>query len=178
MQRKLTTLALVSFVALGSACATPTVSGSVQAVSEDGPATVVASPTPTEILSSLGWLEGNWLGEVDGRLWETIYGSPDGGQILSMSKEIVDGKLVFFEFERFSTSATDVLLWPYPAGRNSVSFRLVEHDAGRQRAVFENLAHDFPKRIVYERTGDLLEIDVTGERRGEPSGFTLLLIPR
>ena len=44
-----------------------------------------------------------------------------------------------------------------------MSFPLTEYDAKGKRAVFENLAHDFPTRISYQRTaGKRLTILVSG----------------
>jgi hypothetical protein len=48
---------------------------------------------------------------------------------------------------------------PWPAeGTDFVLVRLEE-----QRAVFENLEHDFPKRIIYEREGDHLTSRIEGK---------------
>ena len=38
----------------------------------------------------------------------------------------------------------------------------------RFRAVFENPAHDFPTRIVYEREGEILSARIEGEMEGRP----------
>jgi hypothetical protein len=55
------------------------------------------------------------------------------------------------------------MLTPFPEGMSSVSFPLTEYDQKTKRAVFENLAHDFPTRISYQRVaGDRLTIIVSG----------------
>ena len=41
-----------------------------------------------------------------------------------------------------------------PRGAPPTAFRLVSQEG--TRAVFENLAHDFPQRIIYTRTGDAM----------------------
>lgn len=56
-----------------------------------------------------------------------------------------------------------MVLTPYPDGKVSVSFRLAGYDLGARRAVFENLAHDFPTRLSYQRVAeDSLTILVSG----------------
>jgi hypothetical protein len=37
---------------------------------------------------------------------------------------------------------------------------------GESRVVFENLAHDFPQRVIYWKEGDVLAARVEGALRG------------
>ena len=54
-----------------------------------------------------------------------------------------------------------------PQGRHPpTGFALVE--SGPRRAVFENPGHDFPQRIVYERTGDRLDARIEGRQDDQP----------
>jgi hypothetical protein len=108
---------------------------------------------PPHILD-LKWLEGTWRGQIGGRDFEARYSGPDGGQILSASKYTEQGKAAGFEFERFEQQGDSVVLTPFPEGKSSVTFRLAELDGKGRRAVFENLAHDFPTRISYQRVAD------------------------
>jgi len=119
------------------------------------------SPGPT--LADLSWLEGIWRGRIGGRDFEAHYTGVDGGQILSASKYTEDGKPAGFEFERFEQRGDTLLLTPFPEGKSSVSFPLAEYDGKSRRASFENLAHDFPTRISYQRIArDRLTILVSG----------------
>jgi uncharacterized protein DUF6265 len=119
-------------------------------------------PGPPSI-RDLSWLEGVWVGSIGGRGFEAHYTGGEGGQILSASKYTENGKPAGFEFERFEQQGDTVMLTPFPEGMSSVSFPLVEYDAKAKRAVFENLAHDFPTRISYQRLArDRLTILVSG----------------
>jgi hypothetical protein len=131
------------------------------------------SPTPTypptrlpaypPTISDLSWLEGTWRGTVGGRSFEAHYTSAEGGQILSASKYTEHGKPAGFEFERFEQRGDTLVLTPFPEGKSSVDFSLAEYEARTRRAVFENLAHDFPTRISYQRLAkDRLTILVSG----------------
>ena len=121
---------------------------------------VPASP-PT--VSDLSWLEGTWRGRIGGRDFEAHYTGVEGGQILSASKYTEEGKPAGFEFERFEQRGDTLILTPYPEGQSSDSFPLADYDAENRRAVFENLAHDFPTRISYQRLSrDRLTILVSG----------------
>jgi len=110
-------------------------------------------PAASPQITDLTWLEGIWRGKIGGREFEAHYTGVNGGQILSASKYTENGKPAGFEFERFQQQGDTLMLTPFPEGMSSVSFPLTEYDAKAKRAVFENLAHDFPTRISYQRTG-------------------------
>ena len=120
-------------------------------------------PAITPHISDLSWLEGVWQGQIGGRTFEARYSGVDGGQVLSASKYTENGKAAGFEFERFEEQGDSVVLTPFPEGKSSVTFMLAELDSKARRAVFENLAHDFPTRISYQRVAnDRLTILVSG----------------
>lgn len=108
-------------------------------------------PASPPSIRDLSWLQGTWHGRIGGRDFEAHYTGAEGAQILSASKYTENGKPAGFEFERFEQRGDTLVLTPFPEGKSSVSFPLVEYDARNRRAVFENLAHDFPTRISYQR---------------------------
>jgi hypothetical protein len=121
------------------------------------------SPAAPPTINDLSWLEGIWRGRVGGRDFEAHYTGVEGGQILSASKYTEEGKPAGFEFERFEQRGDTLVLTPFPEGQSSVSFPLADYDSKNRRAVFENLAHDFPTRISYQRVAkDRLTILVSG----------------
>ncbi len=123
--------------------------------------------TAAEILAGMTWLEGHWRGAVDANVFEACYTSPEGGEIVSCSKEIANGRVVFYELERFLIDGDEVVLVPHPGGKASVRFLL--SDFGEKRATFSNEAHDFPKHLTYERKAeDRLVITLTGNENGKP----------
>jgi hypothetical protein len=120
-------------------------------------------PAAPPRISDLAWLEGVWQGQIGGRDFEARYSGTDGGQVLSASKYSKNGMAAGFEFERFAEQGDSLVLTPFPEGRSSVTFRLAELDPKARRAVFENLAHDFPTRLSYQRVAnDRLTILVSG----------------
>jgi hypothetical protein len=120
-------------------------------------------PTYQPTISDLSWLEGTWYGRIGGRDFEAHYTGVEGEQILSASKYTENSKPAGFEFERFEQRGDTLLLTPFPEGRSTASFPLAEYDAAARRAVFENLSHDFPTRISYQRVAkDRLTILVSG----------------
>ena len=84
-------------------------------------------------LEDLGWLAGSWSGDILGAgassRFETHYTTPQGGVILSTSKAFSkDGKLRWFEFERFEVKDGVLQVVPHPNGVASVPFTLAEYD--------------------------------------------------
>ncbi len=71
---------------------------------------------------------------------------PAGKLMLGMSRT-TSNRGSFFEFLRVEARADGVYYVAQPKGNPPTDFKLVRHTA--QEAVFENLAHDFPKRIIY-----------------------------
>jgi len=116
-----------------------------------------ASVSAQDRLKSLAWLEGSWRGEVGGSAYEAVYSSPNGGTIVSASKQTQGDRTQMFDFETFEVKGSDVFMTPYPGGKKSVSFRLEGHDPAKRSAKFVNADHDFPKALLCER--------VDGERR-------------
>jgi hypothetical protein len=128
------------------------------------------------ILDDMTWLEGNWAGTFDSNPFEAAYTSPKGGVIMSTSKDFGDTLNCFFEFEKFALIGDTLNMTPYPAGKQSDNFPLIDYDKERMRAVFENKNHDFPTTFVYQRTApDTLEIIVSGELKGKQTEYKAVL---
>jgi len=119
-------------------------------------------------IDALAFLEGRWAGSAGSSRWESSYSSAAGGQIVGASKELSDGRVVTIDFEHFYEREGALRMTPFPGGRRSVEFTLTEFSGAAKRAVFENAAHDFPRRFTYRATGpDHLQIELLGEMGGE-----------
>lgn len=133
-----------------------------------------APEKPDPRLEDLAWLAGSWSGDILGAgasvRFEAHYTSPQGGLILGTSKAFTkDGKLSWFEFERFEARDGGLQVVPHPNGTAGVPFSLVEHDPAAKRAVFSNPQHDYPNRLTYHRVADdRLVILVAGETPEAP----------
>ncbi len=137
---------------------------------QSAPASRPAPPSPDALrkIAALAWLEGHWTGNADDAQWEAVYSSPEGGEVVSASKEIRSGRVAMHELERFHAVGDDVLLTPHPYGKARRPARLVELDEAAKKAVFEDAENDFPRRFTYQRTApDALAITLTGELRGK-----------
>ena len=70
---------------------------------------------------------------------------------------------------RIEESAGEVLYTPrIGSAEKPVSFKLIRQS--ETDAVFENLSHDFPQRIIYRKEASGLFARIEGERRGKLQG--------
>lgn len=117
-------------------------------------------------IDALAWLEGTWISEADGTRVEERWTSPEGGAMLSISRTLRGGRMVAFEFLRIVARPGALVYIAQPGGRPPTEFALTSSGPGW--AIFENPAHDFPKRLSYRRTGQTLAVEVDGDDKGKP----------
>ena len=99
------------------------------------------------------WLAGTWQRmDADSTVREHWEG-PAGGLMVGLNLSL-RGEHASFEFLRIATDDTGRLVYhASPGGRHPpTAFPLERADAGS--LVFANAAHDFPRRIGYERQAD------------------------
>ena len=109
--------------------------------------------TPVLTIESVAFMTGNWE-SVDGSVAIEERWSPvAGGTMLGTGRTVSGDRTVFFEFLRIEGRPDGVFYVAQPKGRHpGTEFKLVR--ARVREAVFENLAHDFPKRITYRKEAD------------------------
>ena len=118
--------------------------------------------------ADLSWLSGYWLSCSDGREVAETWSVPRAGMLVG-STVTLEGDQVSFEYARISSANGDLSYFASPNGQAAVAFAL--KDAGDNRAVFENLKHDFPQRVIYERHGSELRGRIEGTQDGKPLSF-------
>lgn len=119
-------------------------------------ALLAASPDPgPQRAVDLSWMEGHWLScdaDFDVRNTETWIAA--GEVLIGASVTLHDGELHAWEQMRIVHSDSLTSYVAMPNGGSPVTF--VMTDQAPEGAVFENLDHDWPQVIVYERDGDEL----------------------
>ncbi|MBI5474199.1 MAG: ATP-binding cassette domain-containing protein [Ignavibacteriae bacterium] len=122
-------------------------------------------------LDSLSWLGGCWALNANGRVISEQWMKPSGGTMMGMSRTVKNGKTVEFEFVRLVEEDDGSISYvAKPSGQEGASFTLVSLEG--QRAVFENLQHDFPQRITYQLRGaDSLIARIEGTVGGKQKGI-------
>jgi len=129
-------------------------------------------------IDDLSWISGSWVQEAGESSTDENWSHAAGGALMGTSRTVKGGKMVFFEYLRIETKrlkdeTQDRLYYvASPGGGRPTPFELVKLEG--QRAVFENLKHDFPKRITYWREGtDVLKARVEGDETSQEKPFEL-----
>lgn len=123
-------------------------------------------------LEAATWLVGEWMAQDGDRVvlesWRLV--SPDTFEGLGETRTGADGTIVAAEALRLVRMA-DSVFYVAKVAHNpyTVSFRL--NDCPPARLVFENPAHDFPRRLEYTQADDGLMSVVISDGAGK--GFTL-----
>ncbi len=120
-------------------------------------------------VDQLAWLTGCWQIMRGDEVIDEQWMAPRGGVMLAMSRTVRAGRATATEFVTLHIVNGRVVYEANPSGQQPTPFTATFVSA--DRAVFENPAHDYPKRIVYERKGDSALIasidDGAGARRVE-----------
>lgn len=105
-------------------------------------------------LSDLSWMAGRWQTAAGGRVQiEEHWMAPAGSSMLGMSRTVAGDKTVEFEYVRVEQRADGIYYVAHPKARcPGTDFKLTGLTG--VQAVFENPAHDFPKRIIYQKGAD------------------------
>jgi hypothetical protein len=117
---------------------------------------LMAQAAPPATVADLGWMSGRWeTVSANGEWTEESWGRPRGGLMLGYSRSGAGERLREFEFLRVQAGEDGAPTYlAQPGGQPAVPFRMTAHDA--TSATFDNPAHDFPQRIRYVRTGDIM----------------------
>jgi hypothetical protein len=97
-----------------------------------------------------GWLAGCWEQRTPARVVLEMWMPPTGDLMLGGSRTVVAGGVTReFEHLRLRARGDTLVYTAIPSGQRETDFRStsVTSDA----IVFENPAHDFPKKIIYRR---------------------------
>jgi hypothetical protein len=117
-------------------------------------------------VEDLAWLSGCWAtvgGEAgSGEQWTV----PAGKTMFGVSRTVRNSKTVAYEFVQIrETEAGGIEFIAMPSGQTMATFLLAR--LSETEVVFENLAHDFPQRIIYRLQADGF---LTGRIEGEING--------
>jgi hypothetical protein len=134
-------------------------------------AAALALQAPSPGQPDLDWMAGYWLQCGEGREVAELWTTRRGGVLLGLS--VTTGRQAFgFEQVRIETTYDGATMQyvALPRGaQGETVFRMSR--AGRQEAVFDNPAHDYPQRIHYRREGDVLIARTEGANGADGQEF-------
>lgn len=110
---------------------------------------------PAQTLQDLSWMSGYWTETNGEHTAEELWSSPTDELMIGFHRDTFADRPAFFEYLRIEQTDSSITYWASPQGKTPpTSFTLIRlYD---QRAIFENLTHNFPQRIIYTRTGNIL----------------------
>lgn len=119
-----------------------------------GCASAGAESRGTSANAAPDWMAGYWLSCAEGR--ETSESWTGAGTGVLLGANLTPGPRPQYEFLRIAPNTRGgVSYFSMPGGRSPpTEFAMVSNTGAR--AVFENLQHDFPQRIIYAREGSVL----------------------
>jgi len=127
--------------------------------------------TPKPTVNDLSFLAGCWELNANGREINEHWMKPSGGVMLGMGRTVVNGNVREYEFTQIRQEKDGEIFYvAKPSGQEEGSFKLVKLQ--NKEAVFENLEHDFPQRVIYRLQADgSLFARVEGTLKGQMRGI-------
>jgi len=121
-------------------------------------------------IDDLAFIAGHWVGVEEGSRLEETWLPPAGGMLVGLHRDVKGDGSVFYEFLRIEVRDAGIYYVAKPSNQPEGEFRLKSVIADSDGvspaspmkmdgtvtavAIFENPAHDFPQRIIYEQMGD------------------------
>lgn len=131
------------------------------------------APAQAFKIEDLSWLSGDWETAPGPMQIDEHWTVVRAGSMMGTSRAVARGKTVFFEYLRIEARGNDIFYVAHPKARNpGTDFKLVKLTG--QEAVFENKAHDFPKRVIYRKNADgtlSARIEGDGTEKEKPQDF-------
>ena len=107
---------------------------------------------PAAGIQRLAWLRGCWEMASPERTVEEHWMAPRGSSMVGVGRTLRGSDLVEYELMVIREQGAQLAYEAHPSGQPSATF--VSDAVSEKSVVFQNLGHDFPKRIGYERTGE------------------------
>lgn len=124
-----------------------------------------AQSAPGGAMARAAWMAGCWELRAGTRVTTEMWMPAAGGLMIGGSRTVANGVLREFEHLRLRARGDTLVYTAIPSGQRETDFR----STGQADSVlvFENLAHDFPQRIIYRRRGpDSLVARIEGPAAG------------
>jgi hypothetical protein len=105
---------------------------------------------PAAGIQRVAWLRGCWEATSPDRTVEEHWMAPRGSSMVGVGRTMRGAELVEYELIVIREQGDRLAYEAHPSGQPSAVF--LSHTVSDSAVVFQNLQHDFPKRIGYERS--------------------------
>lgn len=120
-------------------------------------------PAPT--VRDLRWMSGCWEISRPNRHVVEQWSAVEGGTLIGTSRTVANDQTSEYEFLLIREGAKGLEYVAKPSRQPEAVFTSTK--VATNAVVFENPAHDFPKRIIYRRAGDTLTAAIEGPMNGQ-----------
>lgn len=124
-----------------------------------------ANAAPIDEVAKLTWMAGSWGQEKDGVITRETWLAPVGGVMAGAAQTNAPGRKPLVSYYRISVEPAGVTFTAILPGQPPTPFVLLPGKDGE--ATFENMAHDFPQRVIFRRCGEQLCGRIEGTVRGK-----------
>jgi hypothetical protein len=124
-----------------------------------------ATQAPAPTVKDAAWIAGCWDLTRNGRHVVESWTSAEGGTLMGISRTVNNGKTSEWEFLIIREGAKGLEYVAKPSRQPEATFTATT--VSPTELVFENPAHDFPKKIIYKRDGDTLVASIEGPMNGQ-----------
>lgn len=132
-------------------------------------------------LADLAWMSGRWTANRDGQELEEVWSGPIGGTLTGMFRWSRQGKTFLYEIITIEEEDDGRLVYrmrhfnrglkPWESEKDAPLTMNIVQAAGAS-VTFEDPEREFPRRIEYERAGDVMHIRLIGAN-GKVQSFEL-----
>jgi hypothetical protein len=110
-----------------------------------------AAGTPASGIQRVAWLQGCWEAASPERVIEEHWMAPRGTSMVGIARTVRGAELVEYELVVIREKGERLAYEAHPSGQRSATF--LSETVTDAAVVFQNLQHDYPKRVGYERGG-------------------------
>jgi len=128
-------------------------------------ALVFAASAASAQIHRVAWLAGCWSLTGGERIVDEQWMAPRVASMQGMSRTVRGDKLLAYEFVMLRERGELLEYEVSPSGQARTVF--TSTTVTDSSVVFENLQHDFPQRVAYQRNGDRLLAWIEGPRNGQ-----------
>ncbi len=125
-----------------------------------------ARAAPIDDVQALGWLAGSWIQKGENLTVRETWLAPLDGAMSGASQTNRAGRKPSTEFMTITAEPAGATFTARVGTQPPTPFVLKSR--GDDGATFENLAHDFPQRVIYRRCGQDLCARIEGTVSGKP----------
>jgi hypothetical protein len=120
-------------------------------------------------VAAFEWMSGTWIAEKPDRaIVRETWTTSNGQAMTGVGQTVREGRPAVTEFMTITAEPAGITFTAHVEGQAPTPF-VLKPGVG-EGAVFENLAHDFPQRVIYRPCGPDLCARIEGRVKGEAVG--------